>query len=71
MADGKSTWFGGVGSVDYSRKVLLWAVGAVALPVVGAAAWWIAENSFNRVTPYEVWHSLVSIYSLQHRGLLL
>eukprot|EP00884_Botryococcus_braunii_P004754 jgi/Botrbrau1/1427/Bobra.0063s0119.1 len=50
MADDRFHW---LQSGDYSKKLVLWSAGAAVLPIVGAAAWWLVENSFNRVTPYQ------------------
>ena len=46
-----SPWFAG----SWRQRDVLWWVGAaIAVPVVGRAAWWMAEKSYNSVTPYQV-----------------
>lgn len=39
---------------EQSKKVLYWTIAAVSLPLAGAAIWWVTENSFNRLAPYQV-----------------
>ena len=45
-----SPWLAG----SWRRQDVLWWVGAaIAVPVIGRGAWWLAEKSYNSVTPYQ------------------
>ena len=46
-----SPWLAG----SWRRQDVLWWIGAaIVVPVVGSGAWWLAEKSYNSVTPYQV-----------------
>ena len=48
-----SPWLSGT----WRKRDVLWFIGiATAVPIVGRAAWWAVEKSYNTVTPYQVPH---------------
>ena len=51
-----SPWLAG----SWRKGDVLWWVGtAIAVPVIGRGVWWLAEKSYNSVTPYQVGNTLV------------